>query len=145
MVTTSWQLTCAGSRAEVMALLSDVTRYAEWMPAMRSASKTTAGPIASGTEFDSVMDLGGRATPVAWKVKKFEPPLVLVLKGKAKYDAKQWYWPAKIKGACCRQAPRGERAPQCRVRNGFACVPRCALDNAVLRDALTPAYAIARS
>ena len=130
MVTTSWQLTCAGSRAEVMALLSDVTRAAEWTPAMRSASKTTAGPIASGTEFDSVMDLGGRATPVAWKVKKFEPPLTLVLKGKAKYDAKQWYWPAKIKGACCRQAPRA------RARREAACGTvrlrrRCALENAV--------------
>ena len=33
------------------------------------------------------------------KTKKFEPPLSVVLKGKAKVDMHQWFWPARIKGA----------------------------------------------
>jgi hypothetical protein len=92
-------------RTEVLATVADYANAAAWTPAVRTASKISPpGPLAAGTIFAQVIDIGGSSAEFVWKTKKFEPPLRVVLKGKAKVDMHQWFWPARIKGAsrpCC--------------------------------------------
>ena len=111
MVTSSWTLTVAGDRAAVLAVVADYANAAEWTPAVRSASKLTAEPIGEGTRFHQQVDIAGGAADFAWKVKKFEPPFSVTLKGTARnLDLHLWYWPARIKGACSRaRRPRTSR------------------------------------
>jgi hypothetical protein len=100
MVTASWNVTVAGDRAAVLAVVADYANAAEWTPAVRSASKLTPGAIAEGTVFQQQVDIAGGAADFVWKVKKIEPPFSVELKGKAKVDIHQWWWPARLKGAC---------------------------------------------
>jgi hypothetical protein len=50
-------------------------------------------------------------------VKKLEPPFSVELKGKAKIDIHQWWWPGRVKGAC---SPRQLAS----ASNEGACSPR---------------------
>ena len=110
------------SHTEVLATVADYANAAAWTPAVRTASKLSPpGPLAVGTIFAQEIDIGGASAQFTWRVsryfvaaclslripfgshrktKKFEPPLSVVLKGKAKVDMHQWFWPARIKGAC---------------------------------------------
>ena len=93
------------SRTEVLATVADYANAAAWTPAVRTAIKISPpGPLAAGTSFAQVIDVGGSSAEFVWKIKKFEPPLRVVLKGKAKVDMHQWFWPGRVKGAsgtCC--------------------------------------------
>jgi len=60
---------------------------------------------------------GGGPADFLWKVKKLEPPCSVELKGKAKIDIHQWWWPGRVKGAC---SPRQLAS----ASNEGACSPR---------------------
>lgn len=111
MVTASWSLSCEGERADVLATVADYANASEWTPAVRTASKVSSGPLAVGTTFQQEVDLAGGAADFTWKVKTFEPPFSVTLKGKAKVDMHLWYWPSRIKGARSPRRQRGGVAP----------------------------------
>ena len=86
------------SRAEVLATVADYANAATWTPAVRTASKISPpGPLAAGAIFTQMIDIGGESAEFVWKMKKLQIPLSVVLKGKAKIDMHQWFWPARIK------------------------------------------------
>lgn len=89
-MTASWNLTSAGRREEVLETVADYARAAEWTPAVRTASKTSSGPLAVGTKYEQQVDIAGGASTFVWKVSSFEPPDSVVLKGKAKVDFHKW-------------------------------------------------------
>jgi hypothetical protein len=65
MVTANWVLTCAGDREDVLAMLADYSRAAEWTPAVRSASKARARVSVCACRCTAISRHALRAAPPA--------------------------------------------------------------------------------
>jgi len=76
-VTTEW------APDEAFAYLAEFSLAAEWDPGVARAERLGSGPVGVGSVFRLWVRLGGRTTPIDYRVVAFDPPRQVVLAGES--------------------------------------------------------------